>query len=489
MNYQIQLILLPKTYSIEKMTKITTIRCDPIDLKAALSRLNLPDINWSLSLDSGKSSSAIDRLIEPIEHAKVAGGTHVWRNYLTALACLDSIEQQTICDLLHDLYYKNSVCEIILIQTDLSPIPNSVGFLIEDKITPLPTTDEIESILTQFSMPLDERMLRLSTGLSHSDLELCLSELHPDNPHQQLEKFRARRLALKDIKYEPVPKYTEMGGLDLLEEWIGTLEYRLSSAAEEIGLPHPKGVLLGGLPGTGKSFAARAIAARLGYPVFSLNVDAVQSGGANKLLATIATIESCVPCILFIDEIEKLFSGEVDGKVLAIFLAWLNDKTAKVYVIGTFNRIEKMPIELTRAGRFDRTFFVDSPGEGQRVELCRLFLKRFDDRFLNPSDPVFSPHEWQYFADTTIEYIGAEIQQIVGDTVAHVKSQNPENMVTIDDLIYMAAKFKSMYKRDPIGIAKIRNSLSGKADPVSSNSRKFLPDRTLDIYASVGSKE
>jgi ATPase family associated with various cellular activities (AAA) len=471
-----------------KMTKITTIRCDPIDLKAALSRLNLPDINWSLSADSGKSSTAIYRLIEPIEHAKAVGGINVWRNYLTALACLDAIEQQTICDLLHDLYYTNSDCEIILIQTDLSPIPNSVGFLIEDKITPLPTAEEIESILTQFSMPLDERMLRLSTGLSHSDLELCLSDLHLDNPHQQLEQFRAKRLALKDIKYEPVPMYTEMGGLDLLEDWIGTLEYRLSPAAEKLRLPHPKGVLLGGLPGTGKTFAARAIAARLGYPMFSLNVDAVQAGGANKLLATIATIESCAPCILFIDEIEKLFSGEVDGKVLAIFLAWLNDKVAKVYVIGTFNRIEKMPMEITRAGRFDRTFFIDSPGEGQRVELCRLFLKRFDDRFLDPDDSVFSSHEWQYFADTTIEYIGAEIQQIVGDTVAHVKQKNPENIVTIDDLIYMAAKFKSMYKRDPIGVAKIRNTLSGKADPASSNSRKFLPDRTLDIYAPIGSK-
>jgi hypothetical protein len=467
------------------MTKITTIRCDPIDLKAALSRLNLPEINWALSADSGKSTSAIDRLIEPIEHAKLTKGVYVWRNYLTALACLESIDQQIICDLLHDLYYTEADCEIVLIQTDLSPIPNSVAFFIDDSMVPLPTAEEIEFLLIQFSMPLDDRMRRLSTGLSHSDLELCLSTLPLDNPYQQLEKFRAKRLALKDIKYEPVPKYTEMGGLDLLEDWIGTLEYRLSSAAEAIGLPHPKGVLLGGLPGTGKTFASRGIAARLGYPMFSLSVDAVQAGGANKLIATIATIESCAPCILFIDEIEKLFSGDVDGKVLAIFLTWLNDKTAKVYVIGTFNRIEKMPMEISRAGRFDRTFFIDSPGEGQRVELCRLFLKRFDERFLDPDNSIFTPNEWQYFADTTIEYIGAEIEQIVSDTVAYVKQQNPDNSVTIDDLIHVASKFKSMYKRDSIGVAKIRNTLSGRADPASSNSRKFLPDRHIDIYAPM----
>jgi hypothetical protein len=151
------------------MTKITTVRCDPIDLKAALSRLNLPDINWALSLDLGKISAPMDRLIEPIEYAKAEGGVHVWRNYLTALACLESIEQQIICDLLHNLYYIESNCEIVLIQTDLSPIPNSVGFLIEDKIIPLPTMDEIELILTQFSIPIDERIVRLSTGLSHSD--------------------------------------------------------------------------------------------------------------------------------------------------------------------------------------------------------------------------------------------------------------------------------------------------------------------------------
>jgi ATPase family associated with various cellular activities (AAA) len=274
------------------MTKITTIRCDPIDLKAALIRLNIPKITWALSADLGEFPRTLDcwrrrqavRLIQPIKQARSTGGTHVWRNYLTALTCLEPIEQQIICDLLHDLYYTESNCEIVLVQTDLSPIPNSIAFFTDDLIVPLPTPEEIESILIQFSMPLDDRMRRLSTGLSHADLELCLSRLHPHKPHQQIEAFRASRFALKDIKYEPVPKYVEMGGLDLLEEWIGTLEYRLSAAAEAIGLPHPKGVLLGGLPGTGKTFAARAIAARLGYPMFSLNVDAVEAGGANKLL-------------------------------------------------------------------------------------------------------------------------------------------------------------------------------------------------------------
>jgi SpoVK/Ycf46/Vps4 family AAA+-type ATPase len=470
------------------MLKITVIRCDPIDLKAALVRLGIPELTWSLSQQLSTHTLGLERLSTPLSHVLEHGGTHVWRNYLTGLTCLDAIGQQIVCDLFHDLYFTewHTPCQIFLIQTDAAPIPRSIAFFLDEQFVALPTTQEITTFLTQAALNPDERLLRLSTGLSHADLQSCLANLDPvRDPHSQIEKFRSQRLALKGIKYEAPPKYIEIGGLDLLAQWIETLEYRLSSEAEAMDLPYPRGVLFAGVPGTGKTFAARAISANLGYPMFSLSMDSVQAGGAIKLLELLSIIESCAPCILFADEIEKLFGGGVDGKVLATFLTWLNDKIAKVVVIGTLNRIAQMPIEMTRSGRFDRIFFIDTPDEGQRVELCRLFLKRYDTRFQDGNDSVFDPHDWQCFADATIEFIGAEIQQVVNDTIATIKRADPNAIVNVDDLISTALNFKSMYRRDRLKIVEIRNTLSNKADPASSGSRRFLPDRQLDIYAPI----
>lgn len=470
-----------------KNLQIKVLRCDPIDQRAALTRLAIPDITWSLS-GGEQHSSPRERLSAPLDFVKQQGGVHVWKNYLTALASLETIDRQTIYDLFHDLYFVEfaSPCQIYLLQTDSATIPESIAFFVDEESISLPTTSEIQTILTKYSLPLDNYLIRLSTGLSHADLEGCLSDLDPHQPpHPQVEKFRSKRLALKGIKYDSPTKDTEIGGLDLLVDWVKDLEYRLSPAAEIMNLPYPKGILLAGVPGTGKTFAAKAISAQLGYPMFSISMDSVESGGVMLLVEMLKIIESCAPCILFADEIEKLFGGQVDGRILATFLAWLNDKTAKVFVIGTLNRIAQMPIEMTRSGRFDRIFFVDSPGEGQRVELCRLFLKRYDARFLDPADSVFLPNDWQYFADSTIEFIGAEIQQVVQDTIARIKRLDADAVVTVDDLISTALHFNSMYKRDPRKVLEIRNTLNNKADPASSGSRSYLPERQIDIYAPL----
>jgi SpoVK/Ycf46/Vps4 family AAA+-type ATPase len=469
--------------------QITILRCDPIDQEAALDRMGHRAEIWSLALPQNLNSdvSVLDRLIQPIQKAIQHGGSYVWRNYLSIAAVADPLTQQIIWDLLRELCFTSheSPCKIAIVQTDRTPVPESISFFVREYVCPLPTTEEIQKILLECSLAIDDRMVRLSTGMSHADLERCLTTLDSSlDPYEQIERYRSQRLALKGIKYAPPPKYQEIGGLDLLKKWIEDLEYRLSPAAEAIGLPFPRGVLFAGVPGTGKTFAANAIAAMLGYPIFSFSMDAVQAGGAKVLEEQLRIIESCAPCILFADEIEKLFNGVVDGRILATFLSWLNDKQAKVFVIGTLNRIVQMPVEMMRSGRFDRVFFIDSPDEGQRVELCRLFLKRYDRRFANETDSVYSPEDWQSFADATIEFIGAEIQQIVQDTVAVVRRENPDREIAVDDLLATAIKFNSMYKRDPLKVADIRNALVGKADSSSSGSRLFLGDRELDIWQS-----
>lgn len=473
-----------ETHQIE----IIVLRCDPIDAAAIPLRLGIDESpTWTVA-QSLEPLSDLDRLAQPLDWVSANGGTQIWADYLTALACLDRMEQQIIYDRFRSIYFKefDRPTSIYILQTDLTPIPAALGFLVSERIVELPTEGEIYELVNKYALPSDDRLVRLAMGLSHADLEGCLRKLDPYRDyHTQVEQFRSKRLTLKGIRYEPPPQHMEIGGLDLLVRWIEDLKYRLSSAAEAIGLPYPRGVMLAGVPGTGKTFSARAISAILGYPMFALSIDYVIEGGGLALPKLLTTIESCAPCILFVDEIEKLFGQGIDRRILAIFLTWLNDKLAKVFVIGTLNRMAEVPIEMTRSGRFDRTFFIDSPDEGQRVELFRLFLKRYDKRFANSEDPVFSPQDWQNLADSSIEFIGAEIQQVAQDTIARVHRERQTLTVTIDDLIKTTLAFNSMYKRDKKKIHEIRNMLIDKADPASSGKRKFLPDRQLDIYAST----
>ena len=472
-----------ETHQIE----IIVLRCDPIDAAAVPLRLGIGEFpTWTIA-SSASPLSNLDRLIKPLDLVSTGNGTQIWIDYLTAVACLDRMEQQIVYDRLRSIYFKefDRPTKIYILQTDLTPIPTALGFLVSEQIVDLPSGAEIHALLGKYLLPQDDRLIRLSMGLSHADLEGCLRKIDPHrDPHSQVEQFRSKRLALKGIRYDPPPQHIEIGGLDLLVKWIEDLAYRLSAVAEAIGLPYPKGVLLAGVPGTGKTFSARAISAILGYPMFALSVDYVIESGGLALPKLLTTIQSCAPCILFVDEIEKLFGQGIDRRILATFLTWLNDQ-AKVFTIGTLNRISEIPIEMTRSGRFDEIFFIDSPDEGQRVELFRLFLKRYDKRFANSDDPVFDPQDWQYLADSSIEFIGAEIQQIAQDTIALVHRERQTLTVTIDDLIKTTLAFNSMYKRDPRKIHEIRNMLVDKANPASSGKRRFLPDRQLDIYAPI----
>jgi hypothetical protein len=477
-------VLACETHQLE----IIVLRCDPIDAPVVPLRLGIGKVpTWTIA-SCMEQLSNLDRLIQPIDSASTNGGTQVWVDYLSALACLERMEQQIVYDRIRSLYFQqfDRPTRIYILQTDLIPIPSALGFLVEERIVELPSGAEIHELLGKFALPQDDRSIRLSMGLSHADLEGCLRKIDPrHDPYIQVERFRSKRLALKGIRYMPPPQHIEIGGLDLLVRWIEDLKYRLSSAAEAIGLPYPNGVLLAGVPGTGKTFAARAIAAETASPLFALSIDYVIEGGGLALPKLLTTIESCAPCMLFVDEIEKLFGQGIDRRILATFLTWLNDKLAKVFVIGTLNRMAEVPIEMTRSGRFDRTFFIDSPDEGQRVELFRLFLKRYDKRFASVDDSVFSPQEWQHLVDSSIEFVSAEIQQVTQDTIARVYRKRQTLTVTIDDLVKTTLAFKPMYKRDKKKIHEIRNMLVDKADPASSGSRKFLPDRHLDPYTPI----
>jgi SpoVK/Ycf46/Vps4 family AAA+-type ATPase len=463
--------------SIEK--KIQLIRCESTDRYAALTRLGYGNYPVWTASDSSEGSQ-LEQILHPVIKAS-AGGQYVWVNYLSALQSLSNWDRQKVFSRLMDLFF-NSDADVVIVQTDICEIPYEINQIIDEHVCPFPNEHEAIDQIKAVGLEADEQTIRLSMGLSHSDLKRCLQlAVAETDPKRAIEEYRSRKLSSIGLKFLPPPARREIGGLDLLQAAMPMLEYRLSAEAEAFGLPAPRGWILAGVPGTGKTYSAKAIAAKLGLPMFILGIDAVQKGGAASLERMLKTAEACAPCVLFLDEMEKLI-GDAEGAIRGVFLSWLNDKTAKVFVIGAINEIEKLAQETLRSGRFDKVWQVDSPDQQSRIVVAKLFLKSLDARFAG-SDPVFSNDDWQEFADSTNEFIGAEIEQLVYDTFTEVKMKDANALVDIADLIKTARSFKTAFKRNTAGFLKIRNKLDSIADRTNSGEYGVLLERKNDIYA------
>lgn len=181
----------------------------------------------------------------------------------------------------------------------------------------------------------------------------------------------------------------DVGGLEALKTWLLRRRSAFTVEAAEYGLPPPKGLLLLGIPGTGKSLAAKATASVLGKPLLRLDAGRLFGGVVGEseanLRRAIAMAEAAAPCVLQIDELEKSLSGsrssgQTDGgtgaRVFGAFLSWLQEKTAPVFVVATANDVSQLPPELLRKGRVDEIFFVDLPGDAERAEIWRIHIAK-----------------------------------------------------------------------------------------------------------------
>src|SRR5438552_4849027 len=160
--------------------------------------------------------------------------------------------------------------------------------------------------------------------------------------------------------------------------------------AQQYGLPSPKGLLIVGIPGTGKSLTAKATASVFNRPLLKLDAGQLFASlvgqSESNLRSVIATTEAIAPCVLWVDELEKGFSGArssgaSDGgtasRVLGTFLSWLQDRKAPVFVVATANDVTQLPPELVRKGRFDELFFVDLPNHAEREAIWRIQMRKF----------------------------------------------------------------------------------------------------------------
>jgi SpoVK/Ycf46/Vps4 family AAA+-type ATPase len=218
--------------------------------------------------------------------------------------------------------------------------------------------------------------------------------------------------------YEPDSAMKDVGGLELLKEWLEQRTKSFSDRAKEFGIPAPKGVLLLGVQGCGKSLVAKAIAATWNLPLLKLDVGRIFGSlvgqSEENIRKAIKVSESVAPCILWADELEKGFAGVSGGgvsdsgttaRVFSTFLTWMQEKTAPVFLIATANDVTSLPPEMLRKGRFDEIFFVDLPDRRERQQIFKIHLEK------KKRDP--KNYDLKELATAAEGFSGAEIEQVI----------------------------------------------------------------------------
>lgn len=323
---------------------------------------------------------------------------------------------------------------------------------------PLPAVDEIKEKLNE--MPLantavenclseeeKEKLSKAALGLTLQETEnafaramvedgkMSISDIDIifDEKNQVIRKTGILEFVKSDLRLE------DIGGLENLKRWLQKRNNTWLDSARKYNVPAPKGVLITGVPGCGKSLTAKAMSAIWQLPLLNLDMGKIFSGivgsSEENMRRAIRTAEAVAPSILWVDEIEKGLSGHngtgdsgTGSRVFGTFLTWMQDKTAPVFVIATANNISNLPPELLRKGRFDEIFFVDLPTRLERKDIFKVHLKK---RLTHSeiaggilAGDEINQHMLDMLADQTEGFVGAEIEQIVISALYEAFFQN-----------------------------------------------------------------
>lgn len=301
--------------------------------------------------------------------------------------------------------------------------------------------------------------------------EEALERNQPFDIEQSILREKQRLIGASEIlEFFPLDQgLQDVGGLDALKRWLAERKRAFSEEAKTYGLPAPKGLLLIGVQGCGKSLTAKAVARHWGLPLLRLDLGVIFDGKRSPedaLRQAIRTSEAIAPCVLWMDEIEKGFGGDSEGRsqrVLGSLLTWQQEKTAPVFLVATANDVTALPPEMLRKGRFDEIFFVDLPDVHERKEILQIHLSRRGRRF---GEEVLDE-----LAARTEYFSGAEIEQVV--VSAMYTAFGDDRDIEVDDLEFAAKETIPLYRTYEEEIKALREWAHGRAR-AASHERKVL---------------
>ena len=309
----------------------------------------------------------------------------------------------------------------------------------------LPTSDEIASVLdgiirdnsggnlkVNLNPKEKEELVKAAVGLTLQEAENAFARAMVNDGCLNSEdvdivlKEKSQVIKKSDIlEYiDSKVKIEDVGGLENLKKWLSKRDKSWLDSAKKYGLPSPKGVLLTGVPGCGKSLIAKSISSMWHLPLLRFDVSKVFNmyvgNSESNMREAIKMAEAISPCVLWIDEIEKGFSGlggsgdsGTTSRIFGTFLSWMQEKTKPVFVVATANNIDSLPSEMMRKGRFDEIFFIDLPTFNERKQIFKVHL---ESRLTYPEvrgDFEINDQTLKHLSNITEGFGGSELEQIV----------------------------------------------------------------------------
>jgi len=377
---------------------------------------------------------------------------------------------------------------IIIIGSELN-IPKELADLITVLQFQLPIDSEInyelkrlvESLNIEINQQLLDNLTRACQGLSLERIRRVLSKIIAtyktidENSIQLLLNEKKQLIRQTEIlEYWSVNEtISKIGGVNNLKDWLKKRKISFSVQASNYGLPTPRGLLLVGIQGTGKSLTAKAIATEWQLPLLKLDVGKLFGGiigeSESRLRKMIELAETISPCILWIDEIDKAFTkndskgdGGTSNRVLGTFISWLSEKNKPVFVVATANNVDVLPLEIIRKGRFDEIFFLDLPQKQEREQIFKIHIQEF------------RPNNWKSFdysklAQLSESFSGAEIRQSIIEAMYQAFYEKRE--FTTEDICLALTQLVPLSQLENTQTLKLKNwAASGSIRLASSKS-------------------
>jgi SpoVK/Ycf46/Vps4 family AAA+-type ATPase len=354
--------------------------------------------------------------------------------------------------------------EVTVVDFDL-PDPEQLGQIIEGIIKQAKQKDERRVALDKRQRG---RLVQACLGLTQNEAEdaiakaMVLAKGRIDEQAIEVVTAEKRQIIRKSgllEYYASEEEMTNVGGLETLKLWLRKRVRAFSDEARAFGLPEPKGILLVGVQGCGKSLVAKAVAHSWRLPLLRLDVgqlfESLVGSSEENLRTAIRVAESIAPVVLWVDEIEKGFSGVgssnmsdagTAARVFGSFITWLQEKKKPVFVIATANQVSQLPPELVRKGRFDEIFFVDLPNANERAEIWKIHLTK---RHRDPNQ-----FDLATLAMASDGLSGAEIEQAVIEALYEAFDKN--RALTLDDLLEVLGETVPLSRMMEEEIASLR---------------------------------
>jgi ATP-dependent 26S proteasome regulatory subunit len=477
-------VLIDSSTPIVAMETVEEVRAVRM-VRAACSALNLAAFEWSVASGLMRCGSSVGEIVTGHEFSGGAAGGYVptesieqnakalynSREPAQMLSNLEAISVEAAF-ILKDLHrhmddpvvvrrlrdvgqrFASNRKTVILTAPKLE-IPPELRSLVEFFELPLPDRERLRQII-------DETLVRIGKthtlqrkldsagldaiaenlrGLTEEEAERAISQalvtryaLGPEIVTDVLENKKALLKRSEMLEFvEATDKLNGVGGLENLKQWLAKRRGAWEDSAREFGLEPPHGVIILGVQGCGKSLCARAIAGEWELPLVKFDTSAVYDkyiGETEKRIRKVFQVaEGLAPCVLWIDELEKVFAGSgadsasadagVSSRLLAAFLSWMQDRKAPVFVAATCNNVSVLPPELIRKGRFDELFFVDLPNQAERKQIFAIQLTR---RKRNPEN-----FDLDRVSAAANGYSGAEIDAAV-QTAMYVAYSNKQDL-------------------------------------------------------------